>query len=122
MNTPKFVKTKLSDEELEALSLEDAKTHIRDLESEYANTQSNYDKEVDKNIKFNQQHKSFRDASIVKDTQISALRRQIAEVKQTAEDRRVTIQWYQKRYGTPKGEIKPKLNIFQRLIARIVGI
>ena len=127
---PKFVKTELSEEEIKNLNLEDARDHIRALEAEYRNTQRNYDKEVDKNIalsltnsEFKTANKQLGDKAIVLQAQFDGMRTRLDESKELSEERRIALQWYQKRYGLPEKETaKPKLNLFQRLVAKLVGI
>lgn len=127
---PTFTKTELSEQELEALSIEDARDHIRALEAEYKNTQRNYDKEVDKNIalaltnsEFRTANKQLGDKAIVLQAQFDGMRTRLDESKELSEERRIALQWYQKRYGLPAKEtIKPKLNVFQRLVAKLIGM
>lgn len=122
MDTPEFIKIPFPDEELDALDEAGAKAHIRKIEAELKLCQSNYDKEMNKNLKYFQQVKSLNDNLVVAQTQVKAVNRQLKEFKELAEDRRVGIQWYQKRYGNQGRNIKPKLNLFQRLVAKLIRI
>ncbi|MCG9133163.1 hypothetical protein J5I95_15910 [Candidatus Poribacteria bacterium] len=122
MDTPEFVKIPLPDDELEALDEAGAKAHIRKVEAELKLCQNNYGKEINKNLQYSQQVKTLNDNLIVAQTQVKAANRQLKEFKQLAEDRRVGIQQYQKRYGIQGQNIKPKLNLFQRLVAKLIRI
>ncbi|MCG9133607.1 hypothetical protein J5I95_18195 [Candidatus Poribacteria bacterium] len=122
MEIPEFVKIPLPDEDLDALDEVGAKAHIRKVEAEMKLCQSNYNKEVFNNFKYFQQVKKSNNDLIVAQTQVKAVNRQLKEFKQLAEDRRVGIQWYQKRYGIPERNIRPKLNLFQRLVAKLIRI
>lgn len=119
MDTPEFIKIPLLDEELDALDEVGAKAHIRKVEAEMQLCQSNYNKEIANNFKYFQEVKKANNNLIVAQTQVKAVNRQLKEFKELAEDRRIGIQWYQKRYGIPQRNIKPKLNLFQRLIAKL---
>lgn len=122
MDIPEFVKIPLPDEDLDTLDEAGAKAHIRKVEAEMKLCQSNYDKELTKNFKYFKELKKANNNMIVAQTQVKAVNRQLKEFKELAEDRRVGIQWYQKRYGIPQRNIKPKLNLFQRLVAKLIRI
>jgi len=122
MDTPEFVKIPFPDNELEALDETGAKAHIRKIEAEMKLCQSNYNKELTKNIQYSKQVKTLNDNLVVAQTQVKAVNRQLTEFKELAEDRRAGIQWYQKRYGNQGRNIKPKMNLFQRLVAKLIRI